>query len=331
MSAQHPTPDSVTTGTCPLDGSRGDAPMGSGERQLRLPVTAPLSLGSVLAPLRRGIGDPSYRRDDGGRIWIARQEPSGVATLAFQQRTDHVLVRAWGPGADEACAAAARLLGEGDDWSSLDLSQVPVLAEVRRRHPGLRLSASGQVFAMLVPSVLEQKVTTQQAWFAWRWLLRRHGTPAPGPTPPGMMAAPTAAQWAAIPSWDWHRAGVDESRSLTVRRLADRASALARLDAASPEEAAERLMSIRGVGQWTVAEALARSHGAPDVVSVGDFHLCRTVGTAFVGEPVDDARMLELLEPWAGQRQRILRLITAAGIRAERHGPRLGVPDHVRS
>ncbi|MDN6499251.1 MAG: 3-methyladenine DNA glycosylase, partial [Yaniella sp.] len=41
----------------------------------------------------------------------------------------------------------------------------------------------------------------------------------------------------------------------------------------------------------------------------------------------DDAGMLELLEPWRGHRQRLVRLIYASGIRFSRFGPRLAATD----
>ena len=42
------------------------------------------------------------------------------------------------------------------------------------------------------------------------------------------------------------------------------------------------------------------------------------------GEPRgDDARMLELLEPYRGQRARVVRLIERAGVTAPKYGPRL--------
>ncbi len=65
-------------------------------------------------------------------------------------------------------------------------------------------------------AVLEQKVTGMQARRSWRTLLQWYGEPAPGPVPPGMRDLPEAATWAAIPSWDWHRAGVDGKRSRTI-------------------------------------------------------------------------------------------------------------------
>ena len=57
-------------------------------------------------------------------------------------------------------------------------------------------------------------------------------------------------------------------------------------------------------------------------MSVGDFHLPNLVAWALAGEPrADDARMLELLEPYRGQRARVIRLLELSGIRAPRYGP----------
>jgi hypothetical protein len=45
---------------------------------------------------------------------------------------------------------------------------------------------------------------------------------------------------------------------------------------------------------------------------------------ALAGEPrADDARMLELLEPYRGQRGRVQRLLEVSGLRAPRSGPRM--------
>jgi hypothetical protein len=38
--------------------------------------------------------------------------------------------------------------------------------------------------------------------------------------------------------------------------------------------------------------------------------------------------MLELLEPWRGHRQRVVRLILSSGFRFQRRGPRITLQDH---
>jgi 3-methyladenine DNA glycosylase/8-oxoguanine DNA glycosylase len=94
--------------------------------------------------------------------------------------------------------------------------------------------------------------------------------------------------------------------------------------------AVRKLRGIPGVGVWTAAETVQRSHGDPDAVSVGDFHVSKAVGWALIGERVDDDGMMELLEPWRGHRQRVVRLIEASGIGYERHGPRMTIVDNRR-
>jgi 3-methyladenine DNA glycosylase/8-oxoguanine DNA glycosylase len=79
---------------------------------------------------------------------------------------------------------------------------------------------------------------------------------------------------------------------------------------------------------WTAAETTQRSHGDPDPPSVGDYHLPAIVGWALIGAPVDDDGMLELLAPYAGHRQRVMRLILASGVRKPARGPRMTVQDH---
>ena len=102
---------------------------------------------------------------------------------------------------------------------------------------------------------------------------------------------------------------------------------LASLDAGDERLGAD-LRSIPGVGVWTAAETTQRSHGDPDSVSVGDYSLAKEIGCALIGSPVDDDGMLELLEPWRGHRQRIVRLIGASGFRKPRFGPRITIQDH---
>ncbi|MCW4457015.1 DNA-3-methyladenine glycosylase [Microbacterium sp. MPKO10] len=287
----------------------------------------PLDLRETLSPLARGGDGPGFRRTIDG-AWVTFLTPEGAATLHLAQRTADVQATAWGPGAAWAIDGVPELLGDTDDWSDLDVSAHPPLAEVWRRNPGVRLSRNRRVFEMLVPSIIEQKVTCTEAWRSWRLLVRRHGTPAPGPAPEGMWVAPDAASWRRIPSWEWHAVGVGPQRAQTVVRTSRVADALERTIGESAATASARLQSLPGIAAWTAAEVTSRAHGDPDAVSVGDFHLAASVGCALVGEPVDDDAMLELLEPWAGQRQRLLRLIALSGIRKPRRGPRITRQDH---
>ncbi len=67
---------------------------------------------------------------------------------------------------------------------------------------------------------------------------------------------------------------------------------------------------IPGIGVWTAAEVMHRSHGDPDAVSVGDLHLPRIVCSALGNLPHgDDDTMMQLLEPYRGHRYRVSALL----------------------
>ena len=91
----------------------------------------------------------------------------------------------------------------------------------------------------------------------------------------------------------------------------------------APRDAERRLRAMPGIGAWTAAEAIRCALGDPDAVSVGDYHLKHLVAWVLAGEPrATDERMLELLEPYRGQRGRVVRLLEASGMGAPRYGPR---------
>jgi 3-methyladenine DNA glycosylase/8-oxoguanine DNA glycosylase len=290
----------------------------------------PLDLDATLAPHRRGRYDPCQRLGAHGEHWRTWRTPLGPATVRLAASGGEIDAQAWGPGASWALDAVPALLGAKDDWTGLELP-AGVLRDTRRRLSGLRLSASGRVFEALVPAVFEQLVTGIEARRGWTALLRRFGDPAPGPVPEGMRVFPAASVLSAIPDWDWHRIGLDGARR---RTLLVAASVATRLDEAASldiETAFTRLTSLPGIGAWTAAEVVQRSHGAADVVSVGDYHLPNAVGFVLAGRPrTDDAGMLALLERYRPHRQRVVRLIEACGIAAPRFGARMALRDYRR-
>lgn len=285
----------------------------------------PLDVGSVLDPHRRGGADPAFRRA-GGAVWRTSGTPDGPGTLRVEARGRAVLGQAWGPGADWLLETLPRLLGADDDLSGFAVRHERLARAARERAGRLRVGRTGRVFEALVPAVLEQKVVGQEAWRAWRLLLHRYGTPAPGPAPEGMRVPPEPEVWRQIPTWDWHRAGAEAVRARTVATAAGHA---AKLEAAADSAEADRLLrALPGIGAWTSAEIRQRAFGDPDAVSVGDFHLPKLVGYALTGERTDDAGMLRLLEPYAGHRHRATVLIALAGPRPPARGPRLAARDY---
>ncbi|AYL36422.1 DNA-3-methyladenine glycosylase family protein [Streptomyces fungicidicus] len=287
----------------------------------------PLDLGLVLGPLRRGGGDPTFRALPDGSVWRASLTPAGPGTLRVTERGGEIRGEAWGPGADWLLDKLPEMLGAADDPAAFE-PRHRLLAHTRHRRPGLRLMRTGLVLESLIPSILEQKVTTGEAYRAWRLLVRKYGEPAPGPAPERMSVMPAPRTWALIPSWEWHRAGVDDKRASTVLRAVRVAARLEEAVGMPPEAARERLELVSGIGVWTSAETVQRSHGAADAVTVGDLHLPGIVGWALAGDRhADDSVMLSLLEPYAGQRHRAARLILLSGRVPGRRAPRMPYGD----
>lgn len=301
---------------------RGHAP----EAFARIPVTVPLDLSRTLAPVAHGHGDPTIRIAT-REAWRATRTPDGPATLQLVRSVDAVEARGWGPGAEWAVAQAPALIGLQDVPEAFAPSSEP-LAGLVRRFPGLRLPRTGRVLEALLPAILEQKITGTEARRIWRGFLQAHGEPAPGPGgAAGMRVIPTTAELRAIPGFGWHRLGLERRRAELVARVAAEGERLE----ADPERVRARLTAIPGIGPWTMAEVARVAWGDPDAVSVGDYHIPSAVAWALAGEPrADDTRMLELLEPYAGQRGRVQRLLEVSGIRVPRYGPRM-TPGDIRS
>jgi 3-methyladenine DNA glycosylase/8-oxoguanine DNA glycosylase len=292
-----------------------------------LPVTTtvrpalPTDLSLTLGALRRGPRDPHFRFVPGG-AWRACRTPHGPGTIHLTARDGAVDVAAWGDGAEWLVAHAPDLLGARDSLDGWD-PPYGVLRDLHARLPGFRVPRTGLVLDALVPAVIEQRVTGHEAWRSWAQLVRRWGEPAPGPDGmPPLYVPPPPALLARIPSWEWHRIGVEEARARVVRAAAHVAARLEEAVTMAPEDALRRLRAVPGVGPWTAAEVAQRALGDADAVSVGDLHLPAFVGWVLVGHRVDDAGMLELLEPVRGHRYRATRLLELSGLRHPRFGPR---------
>jgi len=215
------------------------------------------------------------------------------------------------------------LLGFDDDPGAFHPHD-RLVAELHRRMPGLRIGRSRAVWEALLPAIVEQKVVGKEARRSYQGLVARHGEPAPGPL--ALRLSPEPRTLAALPYYEFHPFGIEQRRADTVRRAARVAKHLEVATGMPGQDGLALLQRVPGIGAWTAAEALRVAGGDPDVVSVGDYHLPSVVAWALAGEPrADDARMLELLEPYRGQRGRVVRLLEAAGITPPRYGPRMAL------
>ncbi|WP_411283835.1 DNA-3-methyladenine glycosylase family protein [Lapillicoccus sp.] len=303
-----------------------DAAVGRSWRSQR-----PVALGAITATFRRGSGDPTFRRAPDGAVVRAVRTPAGPASLELRVAAPDATVeaRAWGQGAQWALEHVPDLLGGADDDEGF-VAHHPLVAEAARRFCGWRVPRSGLVLDALVPAIIEQKVTGQEAFAGYRRLVGRFGDPAPGPYAAlGLRLPPTAAGWAAIPSWEFLQASVDSARSTALVRAARAAGRLEQGVDLTPARARLRMQAVPGVGVWTSAEVAQRALGDADAVSYGDYHVARNIGWALTGQEVDDDGLAELLEPYAGHRYRVQRLLELAGARRPRHGARMAPRTHL--
>jgi 3-methyladenine DNA glycosylase/8-oxoguanine DNA glycosylase len=287
-----------------------------------------VDLPATLGTLVRGPADPTHRWTPDG-LWRTCRTPDGPAALHLRTRGDRVEVEAWGPGAEWATDAVPTLLGARDDPTDFG-ARHPQVAQALRRRPGWRVPRTGLVLESLVPAVVEQQVTSREAFAGWRRLLQRFGEVAPGPAAAlGLRVVPAPQQWAAIASWDWLRAGVDGKRSATVVRAAGRAGRLEQTLDLTAADAERRICAVPGLGVWTAAETRQRAHGDADAVSFGDYHVAKDVGWALTGSEVDDDGLAELLEPYRPHRYRVQRLLRLEFGSRPRRGPRSAPRRHL--
>ena len=279
----------------------------------------------VLLTLRQTVGKGrglSYRVV-GGEHWRATRTPEGPAAIRIGQRATEVEAEAWGAGADWALEHLPGLIGALDEVPDFGFETEP-LRTISRRLRGLRVPRTLAVFEALVPDVLAQKVTGREAAAGYSALSRKLAEPAPGPLE--LMLPPDPKAIAAMGYEEFHPLGIERRRANVLRFLGKRVRRVEETIGMDIEAARERLLAFPGIGPWTVGKVSFSVFGDPDAVHVGDYHLPSWISWNLAGEPrAKDPRMLELLEPYRGQRGRIVRWLELGGSHPPRYGPRTAV------
>src|SRR5258708_10130510 len=167
--------------------------------------------------------------------------PEGPATVHLVHADGAVEVEAWGPGAAWAAEGATALCGQ-EDYDAGFRPAHPLLADLHRRYPGLRLPKTRAVFEALVPTVLAQKVVGVEAHRSYRALLSALGEPAPGPA--GLTIPPSAKCLPGTPYWTFHRFGGERRRAEGIIRAASSADPLGETVALDAAERHRRLSAL---------------------------------------------------------------------------------------
>lgn len=276
--------------------------------------------------------------------WYRRAEPGSAGPLILSATADSVgtTLEVSGPAATPACESETALeaargwVGLHDDLAAAGevLGAFPELRRLSDTVGEVRLSRTPKVAEAFGRSVIEQLVQSKEA----RRSIAQMVACAGEQVTPSLWLWPPPEVLGATPMWNLRRCGIS-GRMITALHAG--AVEAGRLERARGDWAAldRRLLALPGVGPWTSAETRIRL-GDPDAVSVGDYHLPTTVGYALAGPAGDgpdgkwtDAGMLALLEPYRGQRGRVIRLAEMAAGRGlvprkGRRAPRAALSAH---
>lgn len=287
-------------------------------------LDGPYSLQATMRRYAVWRSDPTWRVR-GDEAWAAFRTASGPVAVRYEQRGSRVHVAAWGPGAEEAISAAPEHLGAHDATWALEVAH-PIVGPLIERARGLRFGRTRRLIDRLLAVIIAQKVTADGAARSYGELVFRYGERAPGPKK--LWIAPSAERLRELSYFDFHPLGIERRRAETILFAVRRARRLEALAHEDPRIVRERLLAFPGIGEWTAALVTAAVHGDTDAVPVGDYHFKNHVAFTLAGEArADDARMVELLEPFRPHRGRALAAILAHGESAPRFGPRLSVRD----
>ncbi|MGA1361599.1 MAG: DNA-3-methyladenine glycosylase family protein [Ilumatobacteraceae bacterium] len=295
-----------------------------------MPSASQPHLGATLASLRNGINDPTTVT---GPDWVARATigPDGLPTALHARLGHDGTIEVTTPGADPVIVGSHPLFGDDDPGHDV-VAVHPAVASAMSAHGDVRLARTDTPYHELIPAVLGQRVTAREAIGQWGRICRLWGdrveiggiqlhTP---PRPDRLLS---------VPYHEWHLLGVERRRAETVRNVARHGERL--LTGWRTElNATDRTQSLRlipGVGVWTAAVAGHIAFGDPDALEFGDFHVKNTVAWALEGRARGtDEEMHRAMEPYAGQRKRVLTWLTLAGWSAPARGPRRRILDVAR-
>ena len=199
--------------------------------------------------------------------------------------------------------AALRLLGLfGSSPATFErrMAAEPALAGLVKGRRGLHIPQSPDVFEGLTWSIIGQQVNLPFAFKMRRSVVELRGERSSE----GLRAHPSAAQ---VASLDYGDLTSRQFSRMKAEYLLDSARLVASgelpvedLPYGSSTHAREKLLSVRGIGEWSANYVMMRACGFPDCVPLGDTGLTSGLQRFFnLEERPDGPRTLELMEQFA--------------------------------
>ncbi|HEV7611094.1 MAG TPA: AlkA N-terminal domain-containing protein [Steroidobacteraceae bacterium] len=157
------------------------------------------------------------------------------------------------------------------------LSQDPLLANVVRRIPGLRVAGAFDGFELAVRAILGQQVSVKGATtLAGRWA-QAFGAQIATPYPELNRLTPVAQHMASVTAHEISALGIVGARARCLALLAPAVLERKVILSFAPnvEEQIEALMRLPGIGPWTAQYIAMRALHWPDAFPSGDLMLMR--------------------------------------------------------
>ncbi len=284
----------------------------------RLRVSPRYHLGRTLGGLRMGATDPSFRMA-GRALAFAMRTAEGPVTVEVGHKPGSLDIRLWGPGSGWIEPRLAGLVGLDDTPEDFQPTH-PVVRDLWQRFHGTRLPRKPRIFDRVVQVVALQLIKSSEGYRAWKRIVWEFGEPAPGPQGLTLPPAPEVLADQSDAAFVAH--GLPHKQARTLIRVSEAAQQLETAAEQGVPYLTEAMLSIRGVGPWTVGYVCGTAMGDADAVLPYDYNLPKAVGSVLAGERgADDDRMFELLEPFRGHRFRIVKLVWQSGVK-KRQGPR---------
>jgi 3-methyladenine DNA glycosylase/8-oxoguanine DNA glycosylase len=246
-------------------------------------------------------------RDCFRKAFFYSEEPAAIEICRAERG---LKICAHGSFADELLTETIAGLQQDDGYTAFATPDTGVL-RLHTLHPGLRLLRVPWLYDITCSAILQQRVRTVDAMREWRRITQRWGTPAPL----GLRSFPSADVLAHVPMFALESIGIDAKRARTLLAFARESRLVSMKSGMTFADLRKYLLRIPGIGPWTTESVMGYGAGDTDAAIPGDLHLPRVVCYALAGEERgSDERMMELLEPFRGDRFRIIRLIGAAGV-----------------
>ena len=248
-----------------------------------------------------------YRRllDLDGKLVLASVRSVGsieVPGLSIDLQADELTSKE----AEKATSTVAWMLGTGQDLRAFynQSKQDPAMWAIIQGFHGLHAPHTATVFEALVLAILGQQIASNVARIIRTLMIETHG-PHRDFDSETYYAFPRPHTLATLSIEQLRGLKLSQRKAEYVQGIAQTAlqfspNGLESLHDMPDEEVIQKLVELRGVGNWTAQWVLIRALGRPDALPLGDLALRRVVSRVFFGgEELSDSQVEQFAVRWS--------------------------------